>query len=70
MGRRIRYIPEGGALVEITSRTVGGRYLLKPSAEVNEAVVGVLARAQRFYEVPMHALVFMSNHYLCVAAHK
>ena len=63
MGRRLRYIPEGGAVVEITSRTVGARYLLKPSQEVNEVIIGVLARAQRFYEVPIHALVFMSNHY-------
>ena len=63
MGRRLRYIPEGGAVVEITSRTLGSRFLLKPSCEVNEIIVGVLARAQRFYEVPVHAVVFMSNHY-------
>jgi REP element-mobilizing transposase RayT len=63
MGRRLRYIPEGGALVEVTSRTVGARYLLKPSEELNEAIIGVFARAQRFYEVPLHALVCMSNHY-------
>ena len=63
MGRRLRFIPEGGAVVEITSRTVGARYLLKPSEMLNEALVGVLARAQRFYRVPVHAVVFMSNHY-------
>ncbi len=62
MGRRLRFIPEGGAVVEITSRTVGARYLLKPSEELNEAIIGVLARAQRFYDVPLHALVFMSGH--------
>ncbi|MEE8367853.1 MAG: transposase [Thermoanaerobaculia bacterium] len=63
MGRRLRYIPAGGALVEVTARTVGARYLLKPSKELNEAIVGVFARAQRFYEVPLHALVCMSNHF-------
>ena len=63
MGRRLRFIPEGGALVEITTRTVGARYLLKPSEELNESIVGVIARAQQAYAVPVHALVFMSNHY-------
>lgn len=50
-------------MVEITTRTVGARYLLKPSDELNEAIVGVLARAQRFYDVPLHALIFMNNHF-------
>jgi len=63
MGRRLRFIPEGGALVEITTRAVGARYLLKPSEELNESIVGVIARAQQAYGVPVHALVFMSNHY-------
>ena len=63
MGRRLRFIPEGGAVIEITLRTVGARFLLKPSEELNESIVGVLARAQRIYEVPVHAIVFMSGHY-------
>lgn len=36
---------------------------MKPSDKLNETIVGVLARAQRFYNVPVHALVFMSGQY-------
>ncbi len=63
MSRRLRFIPPGGALVEVTCRTFQGRYLLKPSRAVNDTVLGVLGRAQRKYPVDIHAFVFMSNHY-------
>ena len=63
VARRLRFIPEGGALVEVTCRTVQGRLLLKPSEELNSIVLGVLARAQRLYPVDIHAFVFLSNHY-------
>ena len=63
MARRIRFIPEGGALVEVTCRTVQGRFLLKPTRELKPIVIGVLARAQRLYPVEIHAFVFLSNHY-------
>ena len=33
MGRKLRYIPDGGALVEVTCRTLHGRLLLRPSPE-------------------------------------
>lgn len=62
MGRTPRFIPPGG-LVEITNRTLQGRRLLKPSPTLNQLVIGVLARAQRHYDIPIHAFVFMSNHY-------
>ena len=45
MSRYPRYVPHSGALVEITYRTVQGRFLLRPDSELNELVVGVLARA-------------------------
>jgi hypothetical protein len=51
MPRSIRFIPEGGALVEVTDRTVQARLLLVPSQELNEVVIGVLGRAQRLYKV-------------------
>ena len=63
MGRRLRFIPSGGALVEITCRTIQGRFLLKPTDELREIIIGTLGRAQRLYPVDIHAFVFMSNHY-------
>ena len=49
MGRPLRYVPEGGSLVEVTVRTIHGRYLLRPDwkGRVNETVIGVLGHAQR-----------------------
>jgi hypothetical protein len=63
MARRLRFIPPEGALVEVTSRTVQGRFLLSPSTELNEIILGVLGRAQRLYPVEIVAYVFLSNHY-------
>ena len=63
MARRLRFIPEGGALVEVTCRTVQGRFLLKPTEELKAIVIGVMARAQELYPVEIHAFVFPSNHY-------
>jgi REP element-mobilizing transposase RayT len=63
MARRLRFIPESGALVEVTCRTVQGRFLLKPTEELKTIVIGVLARAQELYPVEIHAFVFLSNHY-------
>jgi len=63
MGRRLRFIPSGGSLVEVTNRTIQGRFLLRPSAELNRLLIGVLGRAQRIYGVRLHACVVLSNHY-------
>jgi REP element-mobilizing transposase RayT len=63
MARRLRYIPPGGALVEITCRTIQGRLLLRPSAGMNDVIRGVLARAARLASLAVHAPVFLSNHY-------
>jgi len=51
-----------GSLVEITVRTVGGRFLLKPSPTVNSLILGVLGRAQELFPVRIHALAVLSNH--------
>jgi REP element-mobilizing transposase RayT len=48
--------------VEITARTVQGRYLLRPSRELNRRIVGVLGRAQRMTGMKVHAVAIMSNH--------
>jgi REP element-mobilizing transposase RayT len=50
-------------MVEVTCRTIQGRMLLRPSAPLNEAIRGVLARAARLHGVEVHLPVFLSNHY-------
>jgi hypothetical protein len=61
--RRLRFVPEGGALVEVTCRTVHGRHLLRPSSALNDIIIGVLGRALRLYSVPICAYTFLSSHY-------
>jgi len=61
LARPFRLVPPG-AVVEITARTVHGRLLLRPSADVNDLVIGVLGRAQHLFGVGRHAFVAMSNH--------
>jgi REP element-mobilizing transposase RayT len=63
MSRPLRWIPEDGALVEATCRTLHGRLLLLPSEELNEIIIGILARAKRRYEVKIYGFAFASNHY-------
>lgn len=53
-----------GDLIEVTARTFQGRLLLRPSARLNEIVLGALGRGlERESEIAMVAFVFMSNHY-------
>jgi len=59
--RRLRFIPEGGALVEVTCRTVHSRFLLRPGLALNDIVVGVLARAQRKYPIRCCFFVFVMS---------
>jgi hypothetical protein len=68
VARRLRYFPDR-PLVEVTARTVQGRFLLKPTAGFREIIVGILARAAERYEVEVHAFVVLANHFLCAAAH-
>lgn len=63
MGRRLRFLPYDPSLVEITNRTIQGRYLLKPTKTVRTICLGALGRAQRVYGVEIHAFCFLSNHY-------
>jgi REP element-mobilizing transposase RayT len=62
MPRRLRFVPAGHP-VEITQRTFQGRFLLKPSPEMNRVIQGVLGRAVRKYQMVLHAFTFLSNHY-------
>ena len=62
MARKIRYVPDG-LLVEVTCRTLHGRYLFKPSRGFRELFVGILARAQELYPLKIHFAVCLSNHF-------
>ena len=62
MGRPIRCCL-AGQLLEITTRTIHGRFLLRPSSFVNVAIKGTVGRAQRYYGMRICAAVFLSNHY-------
>jgi hypothetical protein len=64
MARSVRFVPEGGALVEVTVRTRQSRLLLRPSPVLNEIVViGVLGRAQKRYGLLCCGVVFVSTHW-------
>ena len=64
MTRPIRYCPYPFTLFEITTRTLQSRFLLKPSPELNEIVLGILGRALALYpDIKLHCFVFLSNHY-------
>ncbi|HEX4954576.1 MAG TPA: transposase [Thermoanaerobaculia bacterium] len=62
MARDPRFQPPG-YLMEVTCRTVQGRYLLRPGERLNAIVLGVLGRAQRLFGLRIHGFVFLSNHY-------
>jgi hypothetical protein len=63
MSRHLRFVPDGGALVEVTCRTIQGRLLLRPSQQVNSIVLGVLGRAQERYPLEIVSFSFLSSHY-------
>lgn len=62
MPRPLRFVPPR-SVVEVTTRTVQGRLLLRPSAEVNDLILGIIGRAQFLFSVRIHALVVLSNHW-------
>ena len=49
--------------MEVSARTQHGRFLLRPSPEVNDIILGALGRAQARYGVEIYAFVFLSNHF-------
>lgn len=61
MARPLRFVPPG-AVVEVTARTVGSRFLLRPGPTSNDLVLGVVGRAQKLFGVRIFALTVMSNH--------
>ncbi len=63
MPRDPRAFTQPWRLVEVTSVTIQNRYLLRPSAELNDLVIGVVGRAQRKYDMPVMCITVMSSHY-------
>jgi REP element-mobilizing transposase RayT len=61
VARTLRFVPPG-SLVEVTLRTLHGRFLLRPSSRANDLIIGVIGRAQRKYGIAIHGLVVLSNH--------
>jgi hypothetical protein len=61
MPRPLRFIPEH-SLVEITTRTIQGRLLLKPSPELTDLILGIIGKAQALYGMTIHAFVMVSTH--------
>jgi REP element-mobilizing transposase RayT len=63
MSRRLRFIPDPSALVEVTCRALQSRFLLRPGPTLDAIILGALARAQRRYPVRICAFFFASNHF-------
>ncbi len=63
MARRLRFLPHGDSLVEVSNRTFQARFLLKPTEELTKIVLGIIGRAQARYGMVIHAFQFLSNHY-------
>ena len=63
MGRDPRAFTQPWRLVEVTSVTIQNRYLLRPSPELNDLLLGVVGRAQRKHEMPVICLTVLSSHY-------
>jgi REP element-mobilizing transposase RayT len=63
MSRPLRFIPGKKTLVEVTTRTVHSRLLLRPSNELNDLVLGILGRAQERYGAGVCGYVVLANHY-------
>jgi REP element-mobilizing transposase RayT len=62
MSRKIRRFAPG-AVIEITTRTIQGRFLLRPSRELIAVLHGIIGRALAKYGVRLHAFFFASNHF-------
>ena len=70
MGRPPRNVSQSAALVEITVRTIQGRYLLRPDkrSRVNELILGVVGRAQQLTSMSIVGISVLSSHMHILAA--
>jgi len=49
-------------MYEVVVRTIDGKRLLRPTADLTEGVLGILGRALRLYQVVLYAFTYLSNH--------
>lgn len=63
MPNPLRFIPPGGALVEVTTCTIQNRFLLTPKPRLREIVIGALARAKTKCPLQIVAFAFLSTHF-------
>jgi hypothetical protein len=57
------------AVFECTSRTIQGRFLLRPSAQLRRRMIGILCGAHELYPlVKLHAFAVLSNHWEFLAS--
>lgn len=57
-------MPDENTIFELTSRTIQARFLIKPSKEVSDIILGIIGKAQSLYpEVSLYCFVFLSNHF-------
>lgn len=62
--RPLRFLPPGKWVVEVTTRTIHGRYLLLPREEANAIIRGVIGRAHHLFpNVRIIGYWFLSNHW-------
>ena len=73
MPRPLRYVPEEAktwtdsygrkvAVVEVTIRAYQSRYLFRPSPEIRDVIVGVMAHVQKRVKFDIYGYAFLSNH--------
>ena len=60
---RIPRIYQANVVYEVTTRTIQGRFLLRPSPETNDLISGIVGRAQSLLpSVKVYGLSVLSNH--------
>ncbi len=63
MARKLRYLPAPETTFLVTMRAFQSRFLLRPSKELNDIVLGVIGRALALYPIMLHIVVMASNHF-------
>jgi len=69
MARPLRHMDRPYTLFEVSIRAFQERFLLRPSAELNDLILGVLGRALSLYSsVRIYGFKFLSNHFHIILA--
>ena len=69
MARPLRYMPRPYNLFVVSIRTIQERFLLKPSAELNDLILGVIGRALSIYPtIQLFLFKIASNHFHIILA--